>query len=346
VTFCPQDETGIWTKAAGMITVAETQRRGLSGMGGRASETTNAWDPAENSVAQRTAESKAKDIFRYHPTPPARLRYAQKKERDRIHQIVYSGSWWVDLAAIESEARELLEFDPAQAERFYGNRPIPGAGTAFGIDRWKELIDPRAVIADKSLVTIGVDGARYDDALALIVTDVETGHQWPDGIWEQPSNADDDYEHPFDEVDARMQALFDRFEVWRVYIDPGSHTGNISPLVDRWQGRWGDKRVVEWFTHRDRAVAFAVRNFAEAVKGGDLSHDGDSTLTKHVGNARKKLLKVVDDNGRQMWTIQKDRPGSPQKIDGAMAAVLSWEARGDAIAAGATKSKTNEAVFF
>ncbi len=36
-----------------------------------------------------------------------------------------------------------------------------------------------------------------------------------------------------------------------------------------------------------------------------------------------------------MWVIHKDRPDSPQKIDAAVAAVLSWEARTDAIAAGA-----------
>jgi hypothetical protein len=37
-----------------------------------------------------------------------------------------------------------------------------------------------------------------------------------------------------------------------------------------------------------------------------------------------------------MWTISKDRVDSPRKIDAAMAAVLSWEARGDAISSGAT----------
>jgi hypothetical protein len=345
VTFVPQDQTESWTAQTGMIKVAETQRRGLAGMGGRAVEIANAWDPAENSVAQRTAESKSKDVFRYHPMPPAKLRYAVKKERDRIHQIVYAGSWWTDLAGIEAEAKELLEFDPAQAERFFGNRPTPGAGAAFDIDRWKELVDASAVVADKSVVVLGVDGARYDDALAVVATEVESGHQWVVGIWEQPENAPDDYEHPFDDVDIQMLGFFERFEVWRVYIDPGSHSGNISPLVERWQGRWGDKRIIEWFTYRERQIGFAVRNYVEAINGGDLTHDGDMVMAKHIRNARKKLLKVTDEHGRQMWTIQKDRPGSPNKIDGAMGGVLSWEARGDAIAAGATKTRSNRAVF-
>ncbi len=36
-----------------------------------------------------------------------------------------------------------------------------------------------------------------------------------------------------------------------------------------------------------------------------------------------------------MWTIRKDRKDSLFKIDAAMAGCLSWEARNDAIAAGA-----------
>jgi hypothetical protein len=40
-----------------------------------------------------------------------------------------------------------------------------------------------------------------------------------------------------------------------------------------------------------------------------------------------------------MHTIRKERPDSPLKIDATMASVLSWEARRDAITAGATKTK-------
>ena len=35
-----------------------------------------------------------------------------------------------------------------------------------------------------------------------------------------------------------------------------------------------------------------------------------------------------------MWVIHKERPDSPNKIDPAVAAALSWRARADAIALG------------
>lgn len=137
VTFVPQDETGIWTATAGMIKVAETQRRGLAGMGGRAWETTNAWDPSEDSVAQRTAESDATDLHIDFPTPPAGWSFKNKAERRKILRFVYAGSPWVDLDAIEAEALELLERDPAQAERFFGNRIVHGAGSWLPDGLWE-----------------------------------------------------------------------------------------------------------------------------------------------------------------------------------------------------------------
>lgn len=136
ITFALQDETGLYTKANKMVRVAETQRRGVAGMGGRSLETTNAWDPSEESVAQRTAESARPDIFRWHPLPPASLSYRNKEERRRIHRRVYAGSDHVDLDAIEAEVAELLERDPAQAERFFGNRIVHGQGAWLPDGLW------------------------------------------------------------------------------------------------------------------------------------------------------------------------------------------------------------------
>jgi hypothetical protein len=51
---------------------------------------------------------------------------------------------------------------------------------------------------------IGVDGARFADALGIVATDVESGFQWPLGVWERPeSSAPDDYEHPATRSTAR-----------------------------------------------------------------------------------------------------------------------------------------------
>jgi hypothetical protein len=147
LTFAVQDESGLYTKANGLRKVAETQRRGAAGMGGRTIETTNCWDPAEESVGQTTSESSAQDVFRFYRNPDlnpdlmrpdgGRISYRDKRNRRRIHAYVYEGSWWVDLDSIEAEAAELIEKDPAQAERFFGNRVVHGAGAWLPEGLWE-----------------------------------------------------------------------------------------------------------------------------------------------------------------------------------------------------------------
>jgi hypothetical protein len=60
-----------------------------------------------------------------------------------------------------------------------------------------------------------------------------------------------------------------------------------------------------------------------------------------VGNACRRQVSLHDDQGVQMWTIYKEQPESPHKIDGAMAAILSWEARCDALTAGMGKPRVS-----
>lgn len=338
ITAAVQDETHSWVERNGGRKLADNQRRNLAGMGGRFLETSNAWDPTERSVAQMTHDSPT-GVYIDYPSPlPGSVR--NKRERRRVMKAAYGDSWWVDLDRIDLEVEALLAHDPPQAERFFLNRAQAGESLAFDAARWVELAKPELEVPAKNLIVIGVDGARFIDAVALVATDVVSGHQWPLGIWERPENADDDYEHPFDQVDGAMTEAFELYEPWRAYIDPQY----IEDLRDRWRGRWGPKRVVDWYTNRPRQIAHAVRSYRAAQTGGDLSHDGDAVMARHISNARKAPLNVKDDEGRPMWAIQKERPGSPLKIDGAMAGVLSWEARGDAIAAGA-KKKSNKAVF-
>lgn len=137
ITLAIQDETGIWLKANGGHALAKTQRRGLAGMSGRSIETTNAWNPAELSVAQMGFESKVTDIYKDYRQSPATLSYKNKAERRKIHKIVYGDSWWVDLDAIEAEAAEIMETDPADAERFFGNRVVAGSDSWLKTGLWE-----------------------------------------------------------------------------------------------------------------------------------------------------------------------------------------------------------------
>jgi hypothetical protein len=104
ITFVVQDETHSWVQSNGGLQLADNQRRNLAGMGGRFLETTNAFDPVEASVAQRTFESKAPGTLLDDAEPPAGS-VRNKRERRKVLQAVYGDSWWVDLGPHRSGDR-------------------------------------------------------------------------------------------------------------------------------------------------------------------------------------------------------------------------------------------------
>lgn len=147
VTFVLNDESGLYTKTNKLHGMADTQMRGAAGMGGRTMQTTNCWDPSEQSTAQETFQDQTPGTFIHYRKPPANLSYRNKEERRKIHAFNYDGSWWVNLDSIESVAAALVARDPGQAERFFGNRIVPGSGTwlADGLwDRQKRMPDAAA----------------------------------------------------------------------------------------------------------------------------------------------------------------------------------------------------------
>ena len=342
VTFVVQDEPHSWTRRNGGRLLADNQRRNLAGVGGRFLETGNAWDPTEDSVAQST-NTEPGVFVDYPPVPKGSVR--NKRERRKVMRAVYGdsvrdgstdwGEWhgWVDLDRIDGEIEALLDRDPAQAERFFLNRVHAGESTAFDLERWQASARPKLVIPDGELIVLGVDGARFRDALAVVATDVVSGHQWPVTIVERPDNAAEDYEHDLVAVDGAVAEVFDRFEVWRVYIDPQW----IEGLVATWQGRYGEKVVLPWYTNRPRQVGYAVLRYREAIARGDFTNDGDPVMARHIGQARRFRLDAKDDEGKPLFSIAKESRDSTLKIDAAMAGVLSREARTDAVAAGARK---------
>lgn len=335
VTFVPQDECGLWTQTNGMARVADTQYRGLAGMGGRASITTNAWNPAEGSVAQVQYESSAKDIYRLFRQPPANLSYRNKVERRKIHQFVYGEALkqfggHVDLDAIEAEAYDLIERDISQAERFFGNRIVASSDAWIDPKVWAERASDETPIQPGDTITIGFDGSLRDDSTALVGCRVSDGLLFLIGIWECPLDPDAaaEWEVPVGEVDAAVARAFETYNVERMYCDPAYW----QDVVGRWASQFGEKRVIEWWTNRERQMVSALERFHTAVVTSQLIHDNGDILARHIGNAKKK-------DTRSGIVIRKDRPKSANKIDAAVCAVLAYEARGDVIQSGVTAPK-------
>lgn len=321
------DESGLYTASNKVLDTWQTMRRGIAAMQGRTIELTNPWDPMENSAAQQAFESRRPDIFRYYRKPPADLSYGNKRERHKIHVYVYADSPWVDVAGIDAEAAELVETDPTQAERFFGNRLVQGLGaflTESLLDSTIEATPPD--LASRLAVAVGFDGSRSGDWTALRC-------ETRDGFRFTPTYGPDQrpaYWNPAEwggriprgEVVAAVAAVFDRYDVSRMYVDPR----HWETQADQWATEYGEDRVIQWPTNKLGRMFPALVRYLEDSAEGSTSHDNEPAFRLHALAARK-IAKPGD-----QYLLGK--PSDNQKIDICMADVLAHEAAADSRAAG------------
>jgi phage terminase large subunit-like protein len=139
---------------------------------------------------------------------------------------------------------------------------------------------------------------------------------------------------PAGEVDEAVADAHERFEVVRGYYDP--------PLwqteIDEWARQYGEEIVLRYPTKRARMMD-ATERFRTDLRAGRLHHAGAEVLTRHVLNAQIR-------NVRGGYWLAKSRPTSPDKIDAAVAGVLAYEARADALAAAGVPQEPGRLLTF
>jgi phage terminase large subunit-like protein len=340
-TFSVMDETHRWNvprlRSAHRTMLANLPKR-------RAGEPwnleiTTAPAPGEDSIAERTMEyARAvvdgriadSELFFFHRQAGDGYDLADV-EQVRAAVLEASGpvAEWSDIDGIVAQWQDPTA-DRTYLERVWLNRLVRSADRAFDFAAFRELAAPKLVPA-RALITLGFDGSRYNDATALVGCDIATGYEWVLGVWEKPFGSGDDWEVPQSDVEAVMADAFKTYDVFRLYADPPYWDTTVA----KWAGEYGEERVVAWPTLRSRKMADAIRSFDTAIRTAELTHDGHDAFVRHIGNCYRRQLAVRDDQGTYMWTIQKERHDSPNKIDVAMAAVLAWEARRDALTLGA-----------
>ena len=321
------DESGLYTSTNRVLDTWQTMRRGIAAMQGRTIELTNPWDPMENSAAQQAFESRRPDIFRYYRKPPVDLDYRKKRDRQKIHLHVYADSPWVDPKnAIDPEADELVETDPTQAERFFGNRLVQGLGAFLTDELWTERTSLHPI--DATALCLGFDGSLSGDWTALRAETLD-GHRFtptygPDSrptIW---NPAEWGGKVPRSEVVAAVAELFANNTIARMYVDPR----HWETQADAWALEHGEDVVVVWPTNAVARMFPALDRYITDLTEAETTHDGCPITRTHALNARK-LAKPGD-------KFILGKPSEHQKIDALMADVLAHEAAADARAAGWT----------
>lgn len=310
---------------------------------------TTAGHPSEDSIAKSEFEEGVKNAnkkhlkiddcttFFYHrQTSDELAKFDTIAQRLKALREAAGPATWRDLLAT-AKLWDEEGADRSRLERVWCNRWVASSMYAFDRKKFADLGDPDLRIPHGSLITIGFDGAKTQDSTAIVITDINTGVQQLAGLWERPPKDDPaskNWEVPVSEVEATIEALFEDFEVYWMFADPPYWQEQLSA----WAGRW-EKKVIFWYTNKTNPMYYALRSYKEAIDSGDVAHTGNPDLERHIGNAGKNLLNQYDDESNQKWRLTKIK--RELKYDAAMAAVLSWEARLQALAKGAAEIETD-----
>lgn len=331
ITFAVFDETHLMTESNGGVLLATTMKRNLAGMGGRWLEVTNAFDPTENSVAQRTQESDAHDVLVDYRPPPRRPDLTNDQDALELLRYVYGDATWVDLTRILADARDPAVCPTvADAMRYFFNLIEVGTSVAVDPGRWDACAKPGSTLEPGETVCLGFDGTRGTTCTSLVASRVSDGRWFHLRTW-NPADYDDG-KTPRDQVDKAVTDAFAAYDVRFMY--GSSHSWQ--EYFDIWSGRW-PKRVVEFPINVERRMDGAIVRFLAGL-AGDFTHDADQLLTAHAKAARLtrggRKKPGPDDEGTQFYVrVARDRDGG--FIDAFIAGLLAEEARGQALEQGA-----------
>lgn len=358
--FSALDQTESWTPSNGGTKLASTIRRNLGKVNGCSVETPNAFEPGMNSVAEKSFAAYGlqqegrtrldKGLLFDHREAPAETDPADEDSLRAGLAYAYGDSadvhgGWVNLDRLVAEYWD-PDTDPQEARRYYLNQITHASDAFLSQPEWAGCADASKVVADRDVVTLGFDGSRgrakgKPDATALIGCRVEDGHLFEIGVWEAPDGpGQEKWTPPLPEIEAAVADAFRRYKVVGFYADPSR---DWRSHINAWEARFGGKVKVkasanhpfEWWMTGGRSGLNqrAIEDFEGAVRNGDLTHDGSFKLTQHMLNARRRIKHAK-------LSLGKEHDYSPAKVDAAVAAVLAFQARLDAVAKGVGKRTT------
>lgn len=329
-------------------------------------DTTTAWQPGENSVAEQAADRYASlpveeavtkhGVLYDHRQGDIPKRFGDDRSLIRAMRPAYGpAAEWMDFQRIVRIIRD-AEDPEGEAYRYYLNRPRRAADHWLGKEEIAEAL-AELDIERGSMICAGFDGSENDDHTGLMGC-TEDGDLFTVGVW---APAGDDLAWRAD-VTAAVDWLHEQFDVKRFYADPAWWIDEL--------GRWAAKHgtVTEFWTggRAEAKMAVATGACRTALRHGARidprplftpplrvvndrvdpdagERDGMPVVQWHLQNARTRKVRVkLEEHGptEDAWLLRKERKGSPLKIDTATAAVLARRARDDAMKAGEFVKKT------
>ncbi|MPZ27532.1 MAG: terminase [Micromonosporaceae bacterium] len=334
-SFIVADETEHWKPANGGPFLASTLADNLAKSGSRMLETSNAWVPGQESVAEATWDAwvaqeegrvRAQTRMLYDAViAPPDLDMADRPALfAAIEQLYIDCLGWIDPHAIVNRIHDPRS-NPSDSRRKYLNRPTAADDAWLAPWLWEACSAPDVDVAEGDEVVLFFDGSKSQDSTALVGCRMSDGHLFLIGAWERPPGpTGSGWQVSVDEVDAVVDWAFERYEVVACYADVREWESFVHTA---WPDRYAEQLLV-WAQKTGKstaAIAWDMRahvlDFTRAaetlhteVVERQVTHDGSAVLSRHVTNCRQR-------HSRWGISVGKESPGSPKKIDAAVCAI-------------------------
>lgn len=338
-SFVVLNETHLWTSSNDghemAAVIARNAAKSADG-GARTLRITNAYQPGEDSVAERDREAWEAvqagravevgllyDSLEAGPTAPLTAEAAPL-----VVSAVRGDSWWMDPERLVSEVLDVRN-PPSQSRRWWYNQIVATEDAWVSRQEWDACAIPpeEAALEDGDAITLGFDGSEYDDWTALVGCRVSDGLLFTVGLWDPDAHGG---EIPRAEVDAAVRAAFRRWDVVGFYAD-------VHPweaYIDAWDLEFGDGLAMRSTMRsaigfdmrgRRREITEATERLHAAIVERRVPHIAEPRASQHVYNARRRPNAFG-------VAIGREHRESPRRIDWAVAAILAYHARRDYLA--------------
>lgn len=359
-SFVIADETEWWKPSNSGPELASTLADNLAKSGSRMLETSNAWVPGQECVAESTWDAwvaqeegrtrgDTKILYDSRIAPPD-TDMADLESLTGALEWIYGDCVWKYAKNGRPDVRAQVEriwspmSTPSESRRKYLNLPSVQQDAYWDPQQWSALVDLTRTATEVEPVVLFFDGSKSRDATAIVACCVDDGFmfvpKWPNvagcTIWE-PNRTEDDSVVPVEDVDMALEDVFRRYNVVAYFGDVQEWESFVKI---EWPKRFRDRLLI-WAqpTGNDQQlIAWDMRghlfDFTKAVELADAEiinagfrHDGNPILARHIANCRRRP-------NRWGVSVGKESPSSPLKIDAAVCVVGARMVRRLVIASG------------
>ncbi len=353
-TFVLANETQHWKRSNdGHEMHAVIERNSTKG-GARRLAITNAYEPSEDSVAQRDREaweqmtsgdSLTTGILYDSLEAPADAPLTAEAA-PIVASSIRGDSVWLNTDRIVQSILDTR--NPASRSRRFWYNQVTAAEDSWVVPQDFDACTDIRVVADHDEMVLFFDGSKSDDATGLVGCRLSDGHLVTLGMWQRPPGLDrhERWLVPRDLVDDRVSQVMELYRVVGFFADPSHTLDDVTEerywddTIDHWHRRWKDQLLVwatpgkgghsiMWdmaspgrtgeFTAAAERFVSDLEDSARAAADGRLddrvlTHDGDGRLRRHVHNAKRYPNRY----GVSLWKGARE---SSKKIDLAVCAV-------------------------